>query len=99
MNNKRASDRTAIGRWYQRRVPEVHVAELITLATMFVAAITAWVTLSMKVEAHQVIVTDHESYMRELNKIIASQSVAISRIEQKVDYIREDVRAVRKSDK
>lgn len=95
-HNRRKSEQTRLGRWYSRRMPEVHIAELITLGGLLMGALAAYVTLSNTVDAHTGKNREFEAHFEKLDEAIAVQTTSSARIEQKVDYIRQDVQAMRR---
>lgn len=94
--HRREQDRTKLGRWYSRRIPQVHLAEIITLGVLLFGAIGAWVTQAQTVNNLKEKTEIQEAHLDKLDQAIAAQAAIAARIEQKVDYVREDTKAMRR---
>lgn len=97
--HRREGEKTKLGRWYSRRRPELHLAELLTLGMILVGAIGTWATQAQTVENLKQKDAAQDAHIEKLDQAIAAQTAIAARIEQKVDYVRDDVKAMRRDNR
>ena len=92
--HRREYEKTKLGRWYYQRRPEVHLAEIITIVMLLFGAAGTWVTQSNAVETNRKTNEIQDAHLEKIDTILSEQKAISARIEQKIDYVREDMKAV-----
>lgn len=87
---QRAYDATVIGRFWHESKMWVH------LCILAIGAALAWQTFAQDIETNTVNIRENSDSIKILTQAMAQQAIISGRIEQKVDYIREDVSVMKR---
>lgn len=90
MNRNRHYDKNLLGRFWHESKLWIH------LLIMACAAVTAWQVMAGDVQYNKSKNIDQDLRIEKLEEIASAQMAISARIEQKVDYIRDDVQQIKR---